>query len=230
MAGRESLKDHVTFAINKGIAITEGHHDGAARMASQPAPRPRTTQALAGGEGAATLEGAGRVSYAFSVAGMSTFLALGSSASTLCCHTNGGQRSQGSAYLSPPIRQGQAATLRIFCRNKAGRMRYFVGCAPHPFSPDAGQAVIQRSSYSLENLKAAPNQPGRPCMASAPPCFHTGSVVTMRVNLTTSPGNISWEVDTTGVRHRVVLAVPEAELHMFVSLYNREACFQVLQQ
>ena len=60
-------------------------------------------------------------------------------------------------------------------------MRYFVGCAPTRFDADAGQAAIQIASYSLENLKAAPHALASPCAASAPPCFHTGSVITMEV-------------------------------------------------
>ena len=143
------------------------------------------------------------------------------------CHTNAGQGSQGTAFLNPAISQGDHVTLRIFCRNKPGRMRYFIGCAPSRFDLDAGQALLQTTSYSLENLKAAPHAPGRPCTASATPCFHTGSTVIMEVDLRRSPGRLVWTVDSTRTEFRVAVDGATRELHAFVSLYNREAVFEV---
>ena len=109
----------------------------------------------------------------------------------VACHANCSQRTQGTAFLSPAVRVGEDVTLRFRCSAKPGRMRYFLGCAPSLFDVDAGQAEIQNAAYSLENLEAAPNRPGEPCNVSSPPCFHTGSVVTMRVNLRSSPGSVS---------------------------------------
>ena len=60
-------------------------------------------------------------------------------------------------------------------------MRYFIGASPQRFATDAGSALIRGSAYSLENLKGAPNKPAQPCLASAPPCFHTGAVVVIIV-------------------------------------------------
>jgi hypothetical protein len=107
-------------------------------------------------------------------------------------------------------------------------MRYFVGCAPQRFHPDSGAAAIQHASYSLENLKACPNLPARPCAVSAPPSFHTGSLVTMRVDLASTPGSVKWHVDTTGVSHKVNVERGVYELHAFVSLYNRDAAFHLV--
>ena len=148
---------------------------------------------------------------------------------TVCCHTNCGQSSQGTAFLEPPIRAGERVTLQIRCRQKPGRMRYFVGAAPERFDVDAGQAAIQAASYSLENLKAAPNRPRAPCGGSAPPCFHAGSTVTMTVDLRSAAGTIGWHVESTGVAHSISLDDRAArELHAFVSLYNREAVFEIV--
>lgn len=146
---------------------------------------------------------------------------------TVACHTNAGQASQGTAFLKPPVRAGEAATLRVRCVEKPGRMRYFIGCAPARFDVDAGQAAIQASGYCLENLKAAPHSPGRPCASSAGPCFHTGSEVTLEIDLRSAPGRITWRVDSTGVEHTVAVDRATRELHAFVSLYNRGALFDV---
>jgi len=263
VAGREYLKNHVTFAVNKGVSVrcdggcgcggggggSRGGatrrggggggggggqtDDGAARRALlEPAPRPRGPPLDdAAAETVPPPSVAAAARFFFDAAALSSkFLALdASSASLVHCHTNCGHTSQGTAFLTPPVERGEAAVLRIHCRSKPGRMRYFVGCAEERFSPEAGQAIIQRSGWSLENLKAAPHRPGAPCAASAPPCWHVGSVVTLKVDLRTSPGSIEWEVDTTGVRHVVPLRgqLPTT-LHAFVSLYNREACFEVL--
>ena len=138
------------------------------------------------------------------------------------------QASQGTAFIGPPITPGRCVTIAIRCRSKPGRMRYFVGCAQTRFDPDSGQAAIQGNAYSLENLKAGPHRPGRPCEASSPPCFHTGSVVTMRIDLGSAPRTLEWQVDSTGVRHRVGLEPSVRTLHPFVSLYNRGAVFELL--
>ena len=157
----------------------------------------------------------------------SRFLRL-TSATAISCHANCSQSAQGTAFLTPAIRAGGVVALKIRCSNKPGRMRYFIGCAPERFDVDAGQAAIQAASYSLENLKAGPNRPGKPCGGSAPPCFHTSSVITMRIDLRSSPGTVSWEVDTTGVTQSASVDPKTKELHPFVSLYNREALFELV--
>ena len=143
------------------------------------------------------------------------------------CHTNCSQTSQGTAFITPAVHAGESVIIRIRCLSKPGRMRYFIGCAPIPFNVDAGLSVIQAAGYSLENLKASPNRPGQPCGVSAPPCFHTGSIVTMCIDLQTFPGSVRWEVDTSGVVHTAKL--PNiSELFPFVSLYNRDAVFELV--
>lgn len=239
VAGRENIRNHVTFAVNKGVAITaqalksEGiaavagtsgeavTNEGASRRAALPATRPRALTAPLRTEAAAPLIDPTGLAFGETA---TRFLSVGDKPGLLWCHTNCSQAAQGTAFLTPSIRRGQTLTLHIHCINKPGRMRYFIGCAPAPFAVDAGQALIQRSSYSLENLKAAPHRPGKPCDTSAPPCFHTGSTVVMHVDLTSSPGTIAWEMDAT---HHMVTLADEPELHAFISLYNRDAHFRV---
>lgn len=239
MAGRENLKDHITFATNKGVVIIASpgkeavagksgevvSNEGTSRRAAAPATRPRVpTPSLPAKEDITSADHAGVTFGALAT----KYLSVGEGPAGLVrCHTNCSQSSQGTAFLAPQIRRGQTITLHVRCVNKPGRMRYFIGCAPAPFAVDSAQYLIQRSSYALENLKAGPHCPGRPCDVSAPPCFHTGSIVTMRVDLSSSPGSIAWAVDTTGVRHRVSIAADVRVLHAFVSLYNRDACFEV---
>ena len=50
----------------------------------------------------------------------------------------------------------------------------------------------------------------------------------MRMDLRDSPGTVSWRVDTTGVAHSVCVDATTLELHPFVSLYNREALFELI--
>ena len=168
--------------------------------------------------------------FAFDDAGFSArFLSTGESRRVIRCHTNCGQASQGTAFITPALRRGDRATLTIRCRSKPGRMRYFIGCAPKRFDTNAGQAAIQRAAYALENLKAGPHLPGRACGVSAPPAFHAGSVVTLDVDLRAAPGRLTWTVDggSAGRRYEAAVAPSAEELHAFVSLYNREAVFEV---
>ncbi len=245
------MKNHITFATGKGILIRESSggrsHESVDAKAGKPAARrlkstTTTTQApqaakfkdtsvLGSSSNTSATANARHESadplYHFDEVGLSSkFLRL-NGPQIIACHTNASQTSQGTAFLQPPIHVGEAVSLRIRCREKPGRMRYFIGCAPSCFDVDAGQALIQSSSYSLENLKASPNLPGRPCTASAPPCFHTGSEVTLKIDLRRPPGVITWQVDSTGVRHTVVVDKDNYELHAFVSLYNRGAIFEV---
>lgn len=237
--GRENLKNHITFATGKGIAVREhsgAKHDSAAHKFQAPRSRPTAVAGLRPTTAASAPKPMGlredsdapQVPLCFDPAGCSSrFLRL-TSPSAVTCHANCGQAAQGTAFLTPAVRTGDVVSLQIRCTNKPGRMRYFVGCAPERFDPDAGQAVIQAASYSLENLKASPNRPGNPCGGTAPPCFHTSSVITMRVDLRSSPGTVSWEVDTTNVTHSVSVDPKEKVLHPFVSLYNREALFELV--
>mmetsp|Transcript_35476 Transcript_35476/g.82865 ORF Transcript_35476/g.82865 Transcript_35476/m.82865 type:complete len:142 (-) Transcript_35476:8-433(-) len=106
-------------------------------------------------------------------------------------------------------------------------MRYFIGCAPTRFPTSSGQAAIHSASYSLENLKAGPNRPGQPCAGSAPPLFHTGDAVTMEVDLRAAPGHISWRVGGTDTMRTTAVDARVRVLHPHVSLYNREALFDL---
>lgn len=246
------MRNHVTFATGKGILVKEhgdAIHDsaapnnpfearrsrpiavagfGTALQAVSPSKPPPTTPLAAlppslrdGSASEGTLLTFDPTRFS------SRFLRL-ETPTRVACHTNCSQSTQGTAFLTPAIRGGEAVTLRIRCNAKPGRMRYFIGCAPAPFDVDAGQAAVQASGYSLENLKAGPNCPAQPCGGSAPPCFHTGSVVTMWIDLQTSPGSVRWEVDTTGVVHTVRVDPNTPELLAFVSLYNREAVFELM--
>ena len=49
----------------------------------------------------------------------------------------------------------------------------------------------------------------------------------MRIDLRSSPGTVSWEVDTTGVTQAASVDPKTSALHPFVSLYNREALFEL---
>lgn len=237
--GRENLKDCVTFATGKGIHVSEttAGHDGATHKARLAASRLRPTRLPAAhvehGEShlatphatavpAATSDGAAFDPSATSV----KFLRL-ETPTRVRCHTNCGQASQGTAFLALPVRRGERRVLRVSCTAKPGRMRYFVGAAPRRFDVESGQAAIARAAYSLENLKARPHTPGSPCEVSAPPSFHTGSTIMMTVDLRDGAGEVAWAVDTSAVSHVAAVSPRVSELHPFISLYNRDACFEV---
>ena len=240
IAGRESIKNHVTFVTGKGILVQElgrsggGCHESAgAKRGKAAAARSRLPTADAAEPVAAPVAPAAQDGLSTGSerlfdreATSDRFLGL-DDPRTVRCHTNGRQASQGTAFIAPPIRPGELATLTIHCRQKPGRMRYFIGAAPRRFDVDAGQAAIQAAAYSLETLKAAPNRPRAPCASSAPPCFHAASRVTMTVDRRRAPGTVSWRVDSTGVAHTVPIEPATHELHAFVSLYNREAVFEL---
>jgi hypothetical protein len=147
---------------------------------------------------------------------------------SVLCHANASQSSQGTAFLTPVL-AGQVAELRFHWANKPGRMRYFVGAAPRLFSVDAGQDTIQRAGYSLENLKSSPHSPGQPCAGTSPPSFHTGSTVDMKVDMRQMV--ISWRVTPpngpAGAIQSVKILAKHAELHPFISLYNRGALVEL---
>lgn len=220
----------MTFATGKGIAVREhsdARHDSAAR--NQKALRLTKPIAVANPAVQSKEDALQQGTLGFDPAGVSSrFLRL-TSPTAISCHANCSQSAQGTAFLTR-VRAGDEATLKIRCTNKPGRMRYFIGCAPARFDLDSGQTAIATASYSLENLKAGPNRPGKPCGGSAPPCFHTSSVITMRIDLRSSPGMVRWQVDSTGVNHAVSVDAKTTELHPFVSLYNREALFELIQE
>ena len=188
-ASRENLKNHITFATGKGIAVREhsdATHDSAApKKVKAPRSRPNVVTGFASalqlsnpflplpvGDPSVPLPAGLDHTLTFDPTRFSSrFLRL-DGPRAVACHANCSQRTQGTAFLSPAVRVGEdVPTLRFRCSAKPGRMRYFLGCAPSLFDVDAGQAEIQNAAYSLENLKAAPNRPGEPCNVSSPPCF-----------------------------------------------------------
>eukprot|EP00392_Amoebophrya_sp_AT5.2_P008935 g8963.t1 len=172
------------------------------------------------------------------------FLSLTGGGTGVYCHTNCRQEAQGTAFFPLPPTTTRAGRFEIQCRNKPGRMRYFVGLAEQVFPGDAGCADIARHSLvSLENLKADLHANGVACARSAVPCFHTGSRLKVEWRELHSGGNaagsaanaqescveICVSVDTTKFRKAVtVKRTRGAPLYGFVSLYNREALFELV--
>ena len=74
---------------------------------------------------------------------------------------------------------------------------------------------------SLENLYAGLHVYGTKCSRSGPPCFHTGSTVTMTVQRGAKSTGVIFEVDN-GTRREAVIP-GSAPLFAFVALYNRNA-------
>mmetsp|Transcript_24005 Transcript_24005/g.66765 ORF Transcript_24005/g.66765 Transcript_24005/m.66765 type:complete len:295 (+) Transcript_24005:495-1379(+) len=148
----------------------------------------------------------------------------------LRCTANATRTSQGVGFLEPPVRRGERAKLSIRFDNKPGRMRYFLGVARRHFGVDAPDVDLRGAGWSIENLYAGPHAEGAPCRMNAIPLFHTGSVVTLVADLTEpSKAYVSFEIDTTGVTHRVALPGRALESVVFwVSLYNRFAQITIL--
>ena len=171
--GRENIRNHLTFATGKGFLVKEHprggepHDSAGAKTAKAAAPRRlRPSIAATGSTAASNLaaeamntvclvnppareKDAAKPPCRFDPEALSTkFLCL-DEPQRVRCHTNAGQGSQGTAFLKPPISRGDSVTLRIFCSNKPGRMRYFIGCAPACFDADAGQAVLQTKTVKL---------------------------------------------------------------------------------
>ncbi|CAD7953498.1 unnamed protein product [Amoebophrya sp. A120] len=169
----------------------------------------------------------------------------------ITCHTNCRQESQGTAFFpvssstSGPTSRG---SFTIKCTNKPGRMRYFVGLADHLFNPAAGCADIAKNSLaSLENLKAGLHKntggtstKSNVCLQSSTPSFHTGSLVKVEWSSCSGAGkndennnqlDVRISVDTTGFSQSCkVVKKKGAELFGFVSLYNREAVFEIVEE
>ena len=86
-------------------------------------------------------------------------------------------------------------------------------------------ALIRKSSYSLENLYETLHEEGASGKRGRP-CFHTGSVVTTTVDLIHD--RVHFHVDSTGIERTAKLP-PSLKWHFFVSLYNRDASFTLLE-
>eukprot|EP01047_Picozoa_sp_COSAG01_P068644 COSAG01_NODE_9968_length_2288_cov_39.585199_1_plen_216_part_10 len=115
-------------------------------------------------------------------------------------------RASFTAFMAPTFHMGHRYRIAIHVERKPGRMCYFIGVAPRRFDPDAGQAAIRESSYSLETLAASLHAVDRPCMVKGPPTFHQGSVVTMEVDLRNARSTLRFEGLASG-------AVREMQLH-----------------
>lgn len=146
----------------------------------------------------------------------------------LRCHTNATRNGQGVCFLSPPVHRGEQAQIRIRLDNKPGRMRYFLGIARKRFG-DAPDSALRMAGWSIENLYAGPHSEKVPCNAKATPLFHTGSIVTITVDLRDSSGaEVCFAVDTTNTSFRQQLPKNLEKVEFWVSLYNRFAQFTVL--
>jgi hypothetical protein len=152
--------------------------------------------------------------------------------SPLCLHcpVNASRFSQGVCFLEPAVQRGERAEVRFSLDNKPGRMRYFLGVARKQFATDGSDALLRNSGWSLENLYAGPHKEGAPCTVKAPPLFHTGSIVTLVVDLRdAAKPHLEISVDSTGANFRVELDGKRIErLFLWVSLYNRFAQFSLL--
>lgn len=146
----------------------------------------------------------------------------------LRCHTNATRNLQGVCFLNPPVLRGERAQIRIRLDNKPGRMRYFLGIARQRFG-DASDIALRKAGWSIENLYAGPHSENAPCNTKTTPLFHTGSVVTIVVDLTEpSSAEVSFAVDTTNACFRQRLPKNLQKVEFWVSLYNRFAQFSVL--
>lgn len=141
------------------------------------------------------------------------------------CHTNCGRKAQGTAFLQPELQKGHCYRIVVRIDNKPGRMCYFFGISRRLFKNNAGQALIRKSSYSLENLYDTLHEEGASGKRGRP-CFHTGSVVTTTVDLIHD--RVHFHVDSTGIERTAKLP-PSLKWQFFVSLYNREASFTLLE-
>lgn len=143
----------------------------------------------------------------------------------LRCVANATRTSQGVCFLDPPVEQGRIVEARFRFDNKPGRMRYFVGVARTRFASDACDIDLRKAGWSIENLYASPHSEGLACTSKAAPIFHTGSVVTLAVDLRDSEKpEVRFSVDTTGIC--LSARLPARGLHSvipWISLYNRLA-------
>lgn len=148
----------------------------------------------------------------------------------LRCLANATRASQGVCFLHPPVRRGERAELRIRFDNKPGRMRYFLGVSRSHFAVDAPDSTLRSAGWSVENLYAGPHVEGKPHMTKGTPLFHTGSVVTLVVDLTDSAkAHASFNVDSTGVAHTVQLPGRTLDyVVVWTSPYNRFAQIALL--
>lgn len=142
----------------------------------------------------------------------------------LRCLANGTRTSQGVCFLDPPVRRGERADLRFRFDNKPGRMRYFIGVSRGHFDADAADATLRGAGWSIENLYAGPHREGAPHRSKGLPLFHTGSVVTVVVDLSDpTKAYVSFTIDT-GLAHTVQLPGHALEsVVVWASLYNRFA-------
>jgi len=161
--------------------------------------------------------------FCFSQDNCSRFLKT--SDSVVTCSTNCGRAAQGTAFLQPQLLQGHRYRIVVRVDQKPGRMCYFFGITRRKFSTDAGQKQIRERSFSLENLYSNLHEE-RSATQRGKPCFHTGSVVTILVDLVR--GTITFSVDSTGIERSAKLP-KDSNWQFFVSLYNRGASFTLLE-
>eukprot|EP00746_Dinoflagellata_sp_MGD_P150592 gnl/MRDRNA2_/MRDRNA2_82431_c1_seq1.p1 gnl/MRDRNA2_/MRDRNA2_82431_c1~~gnl/MRDRNA2_/MRDRNA2_82431_c1_seq1.p1 ORF type:complete len:243 (-),score=28.45 gnl/MRDRNA2_/MRDRNA2_82431_c1_seq1:91-819(-) len=146
----------------------------------------------------------------------------------LRCHSNATRNGQGVCFLIPSVQRGEQAQIRFRLDNKPGRMRYFLGVARKRFG-DAPDSALRAAGWSIENLYAGPHSEKAPCNAKATPLFHTGSIVTLSVDLRDpSRSEVCFAVDTTNANFRQRLPSNIEKVEFWVSLYNRFAQFTVL--
>ncbi|KAK3253071.1 hypothetical protein CYMTET_37662 [Cymbomonas tetramitiformis] len=136
------------------------------------------------------------------------------------CHTNCNRNSQGTTFIRPALRPGGIYKFTFQLHNKPGRMHYFFGISDSYFPTDAGYQEIQKAAYSLENLYASVHS-RKCCSAKGLPSFHTGSTVTMDVNL--QEATLSFTING-GQTFRAKIGKNKSYM-VFTSLYNREAHF-----
>lgn len=148
----------------------------------------------------------------------------------LRCVANASRASQGVCFLEPPVRRGQRAEIRFRFDSKPGRMRYFLGISRGHFTVDAADTTLRAAGWSIENLYAGPHLEATPHRTKATPLFHTGSVVTVVVDLTDSvKAHASFKVDSTGIDHTVQLPGRALDcVVVWASLYNRFAQLSLL--
>lgn len=148
----------------------------------------------------------------------------------LRCVSNATRASQGVCFLEPPVRRGERAEIRFRFDNKPGRMRYFLGISRGHFKVDAADTTLRAAGWSIENLYAGPHLEAAPHRTKAPPFFHTGSVVTVVVDLTDSvKAHASFNVDSSGIGHTVQLPGRTMDcVVVWASLYNRFAQLTLL--
>jgi len=201
-----------------------------ARKADAPAPVqrgsfPSLPQPLDSAVTAACTAGSfGGARLQFDPRGCSALLQV-DAPSCLRCITNATRASQGVCFLDPPVEQGQLTVVRFRFDNKPGRMRYFVGVARKRFASDCCDADLRRVGWSIENLYASPHSEGQACTSKTTPIFHTGSIVTLAVDMRDQQKpEVRFAVDTTGVSFSAPL--PKRGLDsvvVWISLYNRLA-------